>query len=95
MPPSGGEYILRYLSGTEVEQAKRLGFGGYPAFRLDQTEHRQGVLAAFLRRLALQLNEGVIGAVEPVRQHGSNIKHCDRIVREKTSRFGHVKLRGF
>jgi hypothetical protein len=41
MPPSGGEYILRYLSGTEVEQAKKLGFGGYPAFRPDQTERRR------------------------------------------------------
>jgi HIRAN domain len=49
--PSGGEHVLRYLSGPEVDRAKKLGFAGYPAFRLDQQEHRQGVLAAFLRRL--------------------------------------------
>jgi hypothetical protein len=34
-----------------VDRAKKLGFAGYPAFRLQQAEHRQGVLAAFLRRL--------------------------------------------
>jgi len=39
------------MNGPEVEQAKKLGFAGYPAFKLDQQEHRQGVLAAFLRRL--------------------------------------------
>jgi hypothetical protein len=42
---------LHYLSGPETEQAKKLGFAGYPAFKLEQQEHRQGVLAAFLRRL--------------------------------------------
>jgi HIRAN domain len=48
---SGSDVTLRYLSGPEVEKAKKLGFQGYPAFKLDQQEHRQGVLAAFLRRL--------------------------------------------
>jgi hypothetical protein len=48
---SGSDVTLRYLSGPEVEKAKKLGFAGYPAFKLDQQEHRQGVLAAFLRRL--------------------------------------------
>ena len=48
---SGSDCILRYLHGPDLERAKSLGFEGYPAFRLDQTEHRQGVLAAFLRRL--------------------------------------------
>lgn len=48
---SDGEYTLRYLNGPEVEQARKLGFVGYPAFKPDQQEHRQGVLAAFLRRL--------------------------------------------
>jgi hypothetical protein len=43
--------LFRYLSGTEVDRARSLGYVGYPAFRLDQTEHRQGVLAALLRRL--------------------------------------------
>jgi hypothetical protein len=48
---SGEDCLLRYLGGPEVDRAKKLGFAGYPAFRLEQTEHRQGVLAAFLRRL--------------------------------------------
>ncbi len=48
---SGSDVTLRYLSGPEVEKAKKLGFAGYPAFKLEQQEHRQGVLAAFLRRL--------------------------------------------
>ena len=46
-------------------------------------------------KLALQLNKGVIGAVEPVRQHRSDIKDRDRIMREKTGRLGDVKLRCF
>jgi hypothetical protein len=45
------DYVLRYLSGPEVERAKKLGFAGYPAFRFSQPEHRHGILAAFLRRL--------------------------------------------
>jgi hypothetical protein len=47
----GSDCILRYLNGPEVDRAKKLGFEGYPAFRLEQVEHRQGVLATFLRRL--------------------------------------------
>jgi hypothetical protein len=46
-----GECTLRYLSGEEIERARALGFSGYPAFDIDQTEHRKGVLAAFMRRL--------------------------------------------
>jgi hypothetical protein len=42
---------LRYLTGPEVDRAKALGYAGYPAFRLDQQVHQNGVLAAFLRRL--------------------------------------------
>jgi hypothetical protein len=47
----GTDVTLRYFDGSEVEQAKKLGFIGYPAFKLDQKEHRHGVFAAFLRRL--------------------------------------------
>jgi hypothetical protein len=46
-----GECTLRYLSGEEVDRARALGFSGYPAFDISQTEHRKGVLAAFMRRL--------------------------------------------
>jgi hypothetical protein len=48
---NGSDLTLRYLDGPETEQAKKLGFVGYPAFKLDQKEHRHGVFAAFLRRL--------------------------------------------
>ena len=36
---------------SEVDQAKRLGYRGYPAFRINKQEHHGGVLATFLRRL--------------------------------------------
>lgn len=50
--PSTGSAILRYLNGTDdFEHAKDEGFEGYPAFNLRQTEHRDGVLDSFLRRL--------------------------------------------
>jgi hypothetical protein len=34
-----------------MQRAKGLGFVGYPAFDVNQCEHRGGVLAAFIRRL--------------------------------------------
>jgi hypothetical protein len=43
---------MRYFADEQVEQAKGLGFTGYPAFRLSRREHRAGVLATFLRRLS-------------------------------------------
>jgi hypothetical protein len=48
---AGGECTLRYFSGAEVDRARTLGFSGYPAFDIEQVEHRKGVLAAFMRRL--------------------------------------------
>ena len=49
--PDGADCILRYLEGPETQRAKELGFVGYPAFDIDQSEHRGGVLAAFVRRI--------------------------------------------
>jgi hypothetical protein len=43
--------LLRYFSREKLENAYALGFEGYPAFKLDQREHRLGVMEAFLRRL--------------------------------------------
>lgn len=47
-----GNIILKYdHGGDEFEQAKRLNFKGYPAFKLDKTEHSHQVQEAFMRRL--------------------------------------------
>lgn len=44
--------IFRYLDTTEDFQAARQeGFQGYPAFRLNRTEHRSNVLHAFTSRM--------------------------------------------
>jgi hypothetical protein len=46
------EFVLRYFIGTsDVTRAKELGYEGYAAFSLKQTEHTKDVLAAFMRRL--------------------------------------------
>jgi hypothetical protein len=43
---------LRYLPNTDdFKLAVTEGFQGYPAFKIAQVEHRQGVLDAFIRRL--------------------------------------------
>lgn len=43
---------FRYLEGTnDLQLAKNEGFEGFPAFKLNSTEHTQGVLEAFMRRL--------------------------------------------
>jgi hypothetical protein len=49
--PDRADCILRYIDGPEMQRAEELGFVGYPAFNIDQSEHQGGVLAAFLRRL--------------------------------------------
>jgi hypothetical protein len=47
-----GQAAFRYLRGTpDFVAAEDAGFRGFPAFPLDQTETRQGVLEALLRRL--------------------------------------------
>ncbi len=44
--------VFRYFCGTEdVVMAESLGYSGYPAFRYSQSEHSQGVMPAFMRRL--------------------------------------------
>ncbi|MDN7131218.1 HIRAN domain-containing protein [Halomonas sp. MC140] len=44
--------VLVYdLDSAELAEAKRLGFGGYPAFPMRQAEHNHQVLEAFTRRL--------------------------------------------
>jgi hypothetical protein len=41
---------LRYFENDEVREAKKLGFAGYPAFKLDRKEY-PNALSTFLRRL--------------------------------------------
>ena len=49
---SSGNVIFRYLAGTDDFQvAEAAGFKGFPAFRLEHTEIRQGVLESLMRRL--------------------------------------------
>jgi hypothetical protein len=61
LEPVGYECQLRYLcDGTEFESLNQgrtyeqlvgLGYQGYPVFSLNRKVHRQGVIAAFMRRL--------------------------------------------
>ncbi|ATH76803.1 hypothetical protein CLM76_03965 [Vreelandella venusta] len=46
-----GEVILQYAQGSELAEAKEMGFEGYPAFPLKKTEHSHQVMEAFKRRL--------------------------------------------
>lgn len=49
---SENNVTFRYLESTvDFESAKKLGFLGYPAFKLNAPEHNIGVLDAFLRRI--------------------------------------------
>lgn len=49
---AGGAVVLNYLPGSvDYDAALATGFLGYPAFRLKQKTHTQGVLEAFMRRL--------------------------------------------
>ena len=47
---SGADCVLKYFANKEVDEAKALGYAGYPAFKLDEREYK-GALATFLRRL--------------------------------------------
>lgn len=47
---AGADATLRYADGPEIEEAKQLGFVGYPAFKLDRREH-PNALSTFMRRL--------------------------------------------
>jgi len=48
----GTELRFSYLTGTkDFEEAIKLGFEGYPAFKLSVKDHTQGVLPALMRRL--------------------------------------------
>lgn len=47
-----GEVVFRYLKGTEdFKAAEAAGFKGFPAFRLEDSEIRHGVLESLMRRL--------------------------------------------
>ncbi|HBP40998.1 MAG: HIRAN domain-containing protein [Vreelandella alkaliphila] len=47
-----GKVVLLYdLNSSEMVEAKRMGFRGYPAFPLKKTEYSNQVLEAFTRRL--------------------------------------------
>jgi HIRAN domain len=51
-PKNGEGAVLRYLSDSpDFANATAEGFQGYPAFRLEQTEHVSNVLDSFVRRL--------------------------------------------
>lgn len=44
--------VLRYLSNTsDFAEARLQGFQGYPAFKLSEIEHREGVLDILMKRL--------------------------------------------
>lgn len=47
-----GQIVFRYLIDTpDFEAASKAGFKGFPAFRLEDDEVRQGVIESLLRRL--------------------------------------------
>ncbi len=47
-----GDIVFRYLKGTDdFQAAEAAGFKGFPAFRLEDTEIRHGVLESLMRRL--------------------------------------------
>lgn len=47
-----GDVVFRYLKGAEdFQAAEAAGFKGFPAFRLEEAEIRQGVLESLMRRL--------------------------------------------
>lgn len=49
---SSAEVVFRYLKGTgDFDAAVTAGFKGFPAFRLEDTEIRHGVLESLMRRL--------------------------------------------
>lgn len=48
----GDEATLRYFQdASDVDEATKLGYQGYPAFKASVPLHSQGVMAAFMRRL--------------------------------------------
>ena len=47
-----GDIVFRYRKGTDdFQAAEAAGFKGFPAFRLEDTEMRHGVLESLMRRL--------------------------------------------
>jgi hypothetical protein len=56
-----GAVALHYLNGTpDFEQAIKEGFTGFPAFDINQVEHRSGVEDAFMRRLPPKKREDYV-----------------------------------
>lgn len=48
----GSGAMLRYLNNTsDFAEARAQGFQGYPAFKLAESEHREGVLDVLMKRL--------------------------------------------
>ena len=49
---TGDKYTFKYLMNTkDFEEAKKIGFSMYPAFRADEVVHNFGVLEAFTGRI--------------------------------------------
>jgi len=47
----GGQYCFRYLPGKDLENAKKLGFEGYPAFPKFDQEYTTNAIEPFVMRL--------------------------------------------
>jgi len=63
-----GQVVFRYLDQTpDYRAAKEEGFDGYPAFNRAMTEHRAGVLDAFMRRLPPRKRKDFIDFLEKYR----------------------------
>lgn len=46
-----GQYSFRYIPGKDLEEAKKLGFNGYPAFLNLEQEYRGNAIDPFVMRL--------------------------------------------
>jgi len=51
MEKSTGEYSFRYIPGHDLEEARRLGFNGYPAFPELDKEYSLNAIDPFVMRL--------------------------------------------
>lgn len=74
---SDGQIVFRYLKNTpDFEAACTVGFKGFPAFRLEDDEVRQGVIESLLRRLPPRNREDFAG-FPAQHQPVLSIKRCN------------------
>lgn len=72
-----GRYSFRYIQGKDLEEAKKLGFDGYPAFPYLEQEYTDNVIDPFVMRLPARTRADFNDLLKYWEIHNAEISNFD------------------